>query len=97
MVYYLFMCWKCGNIIDNNIQVFRDTTCSFCSADLHVCKNCKYYDEGSHYDCHETIEEPVFDKEKANFCDYFSIKTTFKSATNNKKESAKLAFDNLFK
>lgn len=96
MVYYLSMCWKCGKIIDN-IKVYHSTTCPDCSADLHVCKNCSFYEVGSHYDCHETIDEQVFDKAKANFCDSFSLKTNFTTTLNSKKEDAKNAFNNLFK
>lgn len=67
--------------------------------------NCRFYEPGSHYDCHETIDEPVNDKESANFCDSFSIKTVFQKADgqnssstgfNNKKIEARNAFNSLF-
>lgn len=70
------MCWKCGKDI-NASRVLRTDVCSDCGADLHVCKNCVFYDPGSHYDCHESVEDPVNDKERANFCDDFKPKSHF--------------------
>ena len=64
------MCWKCGKEIDVSVKIFRDSECS-CGADLHSCKNCKFYSPNSHYECKETIEDFVSDKESRNFCDYF--------------------------
>jgi hypothetical protein len=43
-----------------------------CGADVRVCKNCLFYEPGSHYDCRETVDEQVRDKERANFCGFFS-------------------------
>ena len=68
------MCKKCGKPIDKkSSEIFRTSTCSFCGAELHSCQNCKFYSPGNHYDCRETVDELVTDKERANFCDYFSV------------------------
>ena len=56
------MCWKCGKEIDVSVKIYRDSECS-CGADLHSCKNCKFYSPNSHYECKETIEDFVSDKE----------------------------------
>ncbi|EID84247.1 hypothetical protein MSI_22750 [Treponema sp. JC4] len=64
------MCKNCGKPIPEG-TIYRDSTCPSCGADLHSCINCKFYAPGSHYDCHETIEEPVRDKDRSNFCDFF--------------------------
>ena len=64
------MCKKCGKPMPEG-TIYRDSTCPSCGADLHSCINCKFYAPGSHYDCHETIEEPVRDKDRSNFCDFF--------------------------
>ena len=92
------MCWKCGNSIENNSLIYRDDLCPVCSSPLHACKNCVYYDAGSHYDCHETVEELVKDKEAANFCDFFKVKTVFtkSSSADDKAQKAKDAFASLF-
>ena len=68
-------------------------------ADLHSCVNCKFYSPGSHYDCHETIDELVKDKERANFCDYFSVAQIDAGAGNqgpSKSDQARAAFAALF-
>ncbi|WP_298533367.1 hypothetical protein [uncultured Treponema sp.] len=92
------MCKKCGKPISQT-QIFRTSTCEFCGADLHSCVNCKFYSPGSHYDCHETIDELVKDKESANFCDYFSV-AQIDAGTGNqgssKSDQARAAFAALF-
>lgn len=34
--------------------------------------NCRHYDKNSYNECHEPNAERVLEKEKGNFCDYFS-------------------------
>ena len=55
---------------------FRDE-CLKCRSDLHVCKNCEFYDPKVYNECRETSADVVREKERANFCDFFSpgIKT----------------------
>lgn len=71
------MCWKCKKPIDISERIYRNSTCGFCGADLHSCRNCKFYDVGSHYDCRENISDLVKEKESANFCEWFSAKSDF--------------------
>jgi len=90
------ICWKCKKEI-GEISVSRTTECPECKADLHVCKACKFYSSGSHYDCRETVEDPVSDKERSNFCDYFKYNSVSgSSADSGKAAAAKNAFDALF-
>jgi len=65
-------CCHCGQALDKDMGVFRATTCPSCGKDLRVCLNCRFYSPGEHWDCRETIEEAVRDKDRANFCSYFS-------------------------
>jgi len=92
------ICWKCGK--ENKIDsVSRSTECNFCHADLHSCKGCKFYSPGNHFDCKENISEPIADKDKANFCDFFMIKTDVaagNSTQDDKAAKAKAAFNALF-
>ncbi len=46
-------------------------TCETCGHDLHACMNCRFYAKGLHWDCSETIQEGVSDKEMRNRCDWF--------------------------
>ena len=96
--YTEFMCKKCGKSI-TQASITRSSTCEFCGADLHSCINCKFYSPGSHYDCHETIDELVKDKDRANFCDYFSpakIEAGEGGTAKSKSDDAKAAFAALF-
>jgi hypothetical protein len=53
--------------------VTRSLECPSCDAPVRCCKNCTFYEVGAHWDCRETIPDPVFDKERSNFCDYFRL------------------------
>jgi hypothetical protein len=66
-------CHFCGTPIANPREVYRSTTCSGCGKDLKICLNCRFYSPGAHWDCSETIDEPVNDKDRANFCTFFTV------------------------
>lgn len=89
-------CYFCGKEFE--APVYRATVCPSCGKDLKICLNCKFYSPGSHYDCRETILEPVRDKERANFCDHFQPGSNYKEGSGRleKESSAKKAFGNLF-
>jgi hypothetical protein len=96
------MCWKCGKQLTIPPPVSRDQTCPACGADVRACKNCRFYAPGSHYECRETVDEPVRDKERANFCGFFSYtqKTADKAKSSiaaDKAQKARDDFANLFK
>ncbi|HBG66823.1 MAG TPA: hypothetical protein DDW78_10165 [Treponema sp.] len=95
------MCWKCGTDIDAGQPVTRSSLCPVCRSDLHSCRNCAYYEPGSHYDCHETVDELVADKERANFCGEFKLRLVFggkagAQAAAAKKAAALKKLDSLF-
>lgn len=92
------ICWKCKKEI-NVSQVSRSTECPLCGADLHSCKECRHFSSGSHYDCKETVDELITDKEKGNFCDYFQVNTSLTAGAaggSSKADDAKKAFNALF-
>jgi hypothetical protein len=64
-------CHKCGNPTELVDKVKRADTCEHCGADMHSCKNCKFFDPMVHNQCRESITTWEPDKEKANFCTYF--------------------------
>ena len=92
------MCKKCGKAITETC-ITRYSMCSECGSDLHSCINCRFYEKGLHYDCRETIDEIVTDKECANFCEYFSVfrGENTKDSSEDKAEKARSAFDALFR
>jgi hypothetical protein len=69
-------CHFCGAPIENVREVYRTTTCPSCRRDLRICLNCRFYNPGAHYDCAETVDEQVADKERANFCTYFAFRSS---------------------
>lgn len=79
------------------MSVYRSSTCPSCGKDVKVCLNCRFYEPGAHWDCRETIQEPVRDKDRANFCDYFALSDIRRAKGGSKKgESARNDFDKLF-
>lgn len=63
-------CAFCHKEITETKIHIRDE-CPSCSKDLHICLNCEFYDAHAYRQCRESIREPVQNKEKANFCDFF--------------------------
>ncbi|MFC1844863.1 hypothetical protein ACFLZ5_08750 [Thermodesulfobacteriota bacterium] len=64
------ICAFCHKVISEPMIHIRDE-CPACGGDLHICLNCEFYDQSAYSQCRETIKEPVQDKEKANYCDFF--------------------------
>ena len=104
-------CHSCEKILDlpKKKVGFRET-CPFCEADLHVCKNCKFYIIGKPNDCYVPNTEYVRDREKYNFCEEFQFKEneekenkSSKSDIENqlfgdsKEDDSDNSFDSLFK
>jgi len=91
-------CYHCQETLDaltkGPVQ-FRDT-CPHCHTDAHACRNCEFYDPGSHRECRESLAEWVRDKERANRCEYFRLNT--KAARSSQAKANSLAaLDDLFK
>jgi hypothetical protein len=77
--------------------------CPSCDKDLRSCRNCRFYLSGARGDCSETSAEPAADKERANFCDWFSLNPKYRGETAGQKKAidkagaARAALENLFK
>ena len=70
-----------------------------CSKPLKVCLNCTFYEKGMQWDCRESIPEPVREKDRANFCEYFRLRAGTgdqAGGLTQRAEQARTAFDNLF-
>jgi len=74
MIRTMKVCHFCGQELDHNLRVYRNTLCPGCSRELKICLNCRFYSPGAHWDCAESIREPVRDKERSNFCDFFQFR-----------------------
>lgn len=64
-------CHRCGWVWPYREAPGRNDTCPQCRADLRVCLNCARYDERAAQQCREPRAEPVADKDRANFCEWF--------------------------
>jgi hypothetical protein len=58
--------------------------CEACGKDLHACVNCRFYKPGARWDCSETIQEPVADKERRNHCDWYATNPALLTASSGK-------------
>lgn len=66
------VCWRCGApIAEDDLPLRRADACRACSADLHVCKLCVFFNPRVADACEEPIALAVGNKERSNFCDYF--------------------------
>jgi ribosome-binding protein aMBF1 (putative translation factor) len=65
-------CWKCGREYTLSASPGRSETCE-CGADLKVCLNCISFDKTAAHQCRDRRAEPVFEKQMANFCEYFEM------------------------
>jgi len=97
------MCWYCGSPITEQTPIGRSLKCTSCGKDLRSCKNCRFFLSGARGDCRETSAEGQPDKERANFCDWFSLDEKYRVKTEghqnekNAADSSKTAFNSLFK
>lgn len=89
-------CFSCQKQVESDGIVGRKDECPHCNADLHVCKNCQHYDESSYNECKETSAERVLEKERSNFCDFFSAGNAGMNSAS-KKEDLLNAAEALFK
>ena len=92
------VCWRCGApITDQALPIGRVAECSLCRASLHVCRMCELFDIRVAMSCREPIAEEVKDKERANFCEYFAVKTGAHSTLpGDKTQAARIQLEALF-
>ncbi len=89
-----FFCKK--EVVIEGKVMFRDT-CPSCGRDLHICMNCRFYDENYYNKCREPRAEWVSDREKSNYCEYFEFKDSGDGAGDREKEEAIKKWKKLFK
>lgn len=77
------ICFKCKTKTAFDGKLGFRAECS-CREDLHVCKNCEFYDPKVYNECRETSADVIREKDRANYCEYFRPGNT-QSAEDNKK------------
>lgn len=93
-----FSCWKCGtSLAALSLPFNRVDECRQCKAALHACKLCEFYDVTVAKQCREPIAEEVRDKERVNFCDYFTPRViVHSSSAQDEARRAQAQLDQLF-
>lgn len=92
------ICHHCKQEIKLEGPVSRADECPHCAADIHCCLNCLHYDPSMSNRCREPQAEWVSDREKGNFCDFFTPnKSAAAGGFAKPGASARDAFDSLFK
>lgn len=66
-------CFRCGaSLAGLSLPLSRRDGCPSCSVHLHVCRMCRFFDPAVPKQCLEDDAEEVTDKERVNFCEWFS-------------------------
>ena len=65
-------CSACSASVELEGPVGRSARCARCGSDLRCCLNCRFHDLASYNDCAEPSAERILEKDRANYCDYFS-------------------------
>lgn len=91
-------CYRCGeSLAILSLPLSRRDQCPACSADLHVCKMCVYFDPTVTRQCREDGAEDVKEKDRPNFCDWFRPNdSAFDPNQRAEADAAKAALDALF-
>jgi len=91
-------CYRCGaSLAAMSLPLSRQDECPECTVYLHVCRMCKNFDPAVPRQCREDGAEDVTEKDRVNFCDWYSpSETAFNSAKKSQADSAKQSLDALF-
>lgn len=89
-------CFGCASELEFVDRVGFRAECENCGEDVHVCKNCQFYDPSSYNECKETSADVVKDKERANYCDFFQAGSGL-GGEKQKRDDLLSAAENLFK
>ena len=95
-----FQCQFCGTAVTLDEPIPRESSCEKCLRDLKCCRQCRHYDPALNNSCRETEAELVEDRERRNFCEFFSFNPApFRPATMDKSREAqaRAKLEGLFK
>ena len=91
-------CYFCHGPLDPKTRIVRDSVCPNCQRDVHACVQCRFYDPHAHNKCREPNAERVSERERRNFCDYFSLNLTAATGVRtDRAQAARSKLDSLFK
>jgi len=92
------VCYNCNHSLAAlSLPLSRRDMCPSCSVHLHVCRMCVAYDPAVVGQCREDDADDVLDKERLNFCDWFTPATgAFDAGRQAEQAKAQAALDRLF-
>lgn len=91
-------CHHCGAPVKLEEPLPRDAECAACGGDLRCCINCRHYDVNYNNACRESEAEPVVDKQRRNFCEFFSYSAApFEKRAGGREAEARAKLSGLFK
>ena len=92
-------CFRCGKSLEGlTPPISRQDACPSCSCYLHTCRMCTNFDPRVPSQCREDDAEDVFDKDKANFCDWFEASpNAFDADGKQADDKARNAAEDLFR
>ena len=92
------VCWKCGAGLEGvPLPLSRLSVCLKCGAELYVCRLCEFHEPKLRQGCREDRAEHVQEKERANFCEFFSPRSgAFQTKDGSAAEKARTELDVLF-
>lgn len=67
-------CYKCLEDLVFEVKIGRRDTCPNCGANLHSCRNCRFWNPSVHNQCTEVKAEFIRDREDGNFCGFFQFR-----------------------
>lgn len=71
--------------------------CPHCSAYLHCCYHCRFYDANAYQQCREPQAEFVKEKDKGNHCEYFEVSNRPPGKVDDRAAVARQKLEQLFK
>ena len=91
------VCRACGTVLKIDEPIPRDAECPSCSHDVRACANCRHYDPRLHNSCREPEADPVEDRHRRNFCEYFQLsREPWAPAAADRQDEARRRLNELF-
>lgn len=90
-------CHRCKTAWEGKGQPGARERCGKCGEDLHVCLNCRFYDEHKPDRCLVPDIDPVQYKDRANYCEEFQLAERDIAGGESETAKAKDAWKRLFK
>jgi hypothetical protein len=95
----VFRCARCGHL--EGADVGSLSACGQCGVALHACIHCVSFDSGARFECRQPIAARVSPKDARNDCAHYAPRVSVERETGSvstaSANSAKKAFDDLFK